>query len=79
MIHLLRPNSQTGRKLSKNLKNISSLSHLDAMDQIVGKNRDIGEMLRKGYAEQKAENWQMLTAILSSIRFLGRQGLALRG
>ena len=34
------------------------------MDQVVGKNRDVGEMLRKGYAEQKAENRKILTAIV---------------
>ena len=60
-------------------KHQSSLSHRDAMDQVVGNKKDVGEMLRKGYAEQKAENRQMLQAILSSIRYLGRQGLALRG
>ena len=80
MIHSLRLGSQIGKKaLERFEKHQSSLSHRDAMDQVVGKNRDVGEMLRKGYAEQKAENRKMLTAILSSIRFLGRQGLALRG
>ena len=60
------------------MRSIRALSHRDAMDQVAGKNRDVGEMLRKRYAEQKAENRQMLRAILSSVRFLGRQGLALR-
>lgn len=36
-------------------------------------------MLRSAHAQQKAENRKMLMIILSSIRFLGRQGLALRG
>ena len=67
------------KALEKFEKHQSSLSHRDAIDQVVYKNRDVGEMLRKGYAEQKAENWQMLRSILSSIRYLGRQGLALRG
>ena len=36
-------------------------------------------MLSSAYAQQKAENREMLRVILSSIRFLARQGLALRG
>ena len=36
-------------------------------------------MLSSAHAQQKAENREMLKIILSSIRFLGRQGLALRG
>ncbi len=31
------------------------------------------------HAQQKAESREMLRIILSSIRFLGRQGIALRG
>ncbi len=41
--------------------------------------KDVGEMLCTSHAEQKAENREMLKVILSSIRYLGRQGLALRG
>ena len=36
-------------------------------------------MLSSTHAKRKAENRDMLKIILSSIRFLGRQGLALRG
>lgn len=43
------------------------------------RNKDVGEILKKGYAEEKAENRRMLLIILTSIRFLGRQGLAFRG
>ena len=49
------------------------------MDHIVGKNRDVHEIQKMGYAEQKEKNRQMLRAILSSICFPGRQGLALCG
>lgn len=49
------------------------------MDQVAGTSKNVGEMVRKGYAEEKAENRKMLQIILSSIRYLGRQGLALRG
>ena len=36
-------------------------------------------MLSTSYASQKDENRKMLLVILSSVRFLGRKGLALRG
>ena len=41
--------------------------------------RDVGDVLSSIHTQQKAENREMLKIILSSIRFLGRQGLALRG
>jgi len=41
--------------------------------------RDVGELLSEAHAQQKAENREMLQVILSTIRYLGRQGLALRG
>ena len=41
--------------------------------------RDIGEQLSQQHAAQKLKNRQALYQILSSIRFLGRQGLAIRG
>jgi hypothetical protein len=41
--------------------------------------RDIGEQLSQQHAAQKLKNRQALYQILSLIRFLGRQGLAVRG
>ena len=41
--------------------------------------RDVGDMLSSIHAQQKAESREMLKIIFSSICFLGRQGLALRG
>ncbi len=41
--------------------------------------KNVGEMVQKGYAEQKAENRQILLTIFNCVRYLGRQGLALRG
>ena len=41
--------------------------------------RDIGEQLSQQHAAQKMKNRQALYQILSSIKFLSRQGLALRG
>ena len=40
---------------------------------------DIGEMLSKQYATEKRANREYLLKILSSVRFLARQGLPLRG
>ena len=41
--------------------------------------RDIGEQLSHQHAAQKVNNRQALLQIVSSIRFLSRQGLAMRG
>lgn len=41
--------------------------------------RDIGESCSAAHAIQKSENRSMLLKILQNVRFLGRQGLALRG
>ena len=41
--------------------------------------RDIGEQLYQQHAAQKLKNRQALYQILSSIKFLSRQGLAMRG
>ena len=40
---------------------------------------DVGDMLSKQAATQKEQNRQYLLKVLSSIRFLARQGLPLRG
>ncbi|KAI6656107.1 Zinc finger MYM-type protein 1-like [Oopsacas minuta] len=67
------------KALTKFDKHQNSLSHRDAIDQVMCRNKDVGEILRKGYAEEKAENRRMLQIIITSKRYLGRQGLALRG
>lgn len=53
-------------------------SHHEAVDlevKIPSTTKDVGEMLSASYASQKKENKRMLSMTLSSIRFLGRQGL----
>ena len=60
------------KALEKFAKHQSSLSHRDAMDLVVGKNRDVSEMLRVACADERAENRRMLQIILSSIHYLGR-------
>ena len=41
--------------------------------------KDIGEQLSQQHAKEKESNRKMLLKILSSIKYLARQGLALRG
>ena len=40
---------------------------------------DVGEMLSSEHTRQKAENRECLLKILSNLRFLCRQGCAIRG
>ena len=40
---------------------------------------DIGELLSEAHSKEKRDNRECLLKILSSVRFLARQGLALRG
>ena len=54
-------------------------AHREAVQMLVSKTRDVGEMLCDSYALEKVENKKMLSVIIGTIRFLGRQGLALRG
>ena len=59
-----------------------SACHHQAVEVIVtlpSTTRDIGELLSQQHAAQKLKNRQALYQILSSIKFLGRQGLAIRG
>ena len=59
-----------------------SASHREAVKVIVtlpSTTRDIVEQLSQQHAAQKLKNRQALYQILSLIRFLGRQGLAVRG
>ena len=41
--------------------------------------KDIGELSSQKHADQKAKNRQLFLQILSSLKFLARQGLPLRG
>lgn len=41
--------------------------------------RDIGEQLSSEHASQKVKNREALVQIMSSVRYLCRQGLAMRG
>lgn len=67
------------RALEKFQKHQLSHSHQQAVDFVTCANKDVGEMVLNGYAEEKVENRKILFIIFSSVRFLARQGLALRG
>lgn len=41
--------------------------------------RDIGEMLSSAHAQEKATNRHCLLKVMSTLRFLARQGCAIRG
>ena len=51
---------------------------VDVMITIPSTTRDIGEQLSQIHRQEKATNRRMFLKILSSIRYLARQGLALR-
>jgi hypothetical protein len=63
-------------------KHENTISHREAVQMLIvtipQTTRDVGDMLSDSHAAAKAENRKMLEVIISSIRFLGRQGLALR-
>ena len=56
--------------------------HREAIEKVVTLpkvTKDVGEMLSKAHTKKKEDNRECLLTILSSIRFLARQGIALRG
>ena len=70
------------KALLKFEKHHNSVCHKKAVECVINipkTHADVGEMLSLTHAHQKAVNRQMLKIILSSIRYLARQGLALRG
>ena len=60
-----------------------SKSHINAVEVMMvthsNTTLDIGRMLSANYEEERKVNREMLLLILKNIRFLGRQGLSLRG
>ena len=53
--------------------------HLDAVQAISRVFNDVGSMLSQAHSEEKEKNGRMLMLIIQSLKFLGRQGIALRG
>ncbi|XP_052275994.1 uncharacterized protein LOC127875176 [Dreissena polymorpha] len=63
-------------------KHDGSECHKETVERLVtltATTRDVGETLSAGHAKEKADNRKQLLQILRSIRFLARQGIALRG
>ncbi|XP_062517927.1 zinc finger MYM-type protein 1-like [Corticium candelabrum] len=61
---------------------VKSACHREAVEVLVtlsATTRDVGEHVSHEHAVQKVNNQQALLQVLSSVRFLGRQGLAFRG
>ena len=59
-----------------------SKCHQDAVQLMIVRPRtvrDIGETLSSAHAQNKAESRRVLLKILQNVKFLGRQGIALRG
>ena len=57
-------------------------AHRDSVDKVITlpkTTKDIGETLSTKHSENKNDNRECLIKILSSLRFLGRQGLPIRG
>ena len=56
--------------------------HREAIEKVVTLpkvTKDVGEMLSKANTKEKEDDRECLLTILSTIRFLARQGIALRG
>ena len=70
------------KAISKFNKHAQSANHRHAVDMAVMASKpsmDVGEKLSTALSEERAKSRNVLYAILSTIRFLARQGLPLRG
>ena len=73
-------NSKDG--MAKFKKHQQSECHKEAVERhitLAQQTKDIGDTLSTSYSNEKKNNRQQLLTILRNIRFLARQGLALRG
>ena len=63
-------------------KHDQSASHRNAVSMVLAASKtsmDVGLQMSKDYKEKQAQNRKCLLAIVSTVRFLARQGLPLRG
>ena len=63
------------------MKHIISKTHCEVVELVITlpeMTEDIGEQLSTAHEEEKRNTHEMLRVILSSVRFLAKQGLALR-
>ena len=66
-------------RFNKHEKSASHHQAVDLIERIPKSTANIGNMISTEYAKQKSHNRALLQIIISSIRFLSRQGIALRG
>ena len=66
---------------SKFEKHQASVSHRQSIDALDTREttKDVGELIHAGLLKKRAESRQASMAIISNVRYLARQGLALRG
>lgn len=66
---------------SKFEKHQASVSHRQSIDALDTREttKDVGELIHAGLSKKRAESRQASMAIISNVRYLARQGLALRG
>ena len=58
------------------------MCHKEAVEKLLklpASTRDVGELLSSAHAQEKAVNRHCLLKIISTLRFLARQGCAIRG
>lgn len=69
------------KAIEKFNKHERTISHHQAVELVesIPNTKNVGEMLSSSHAQQKIENRVMLRMILTSVRYLARQGLAFRG
>ena len=70
------------KAIDRFVKHEKSASHCHAVSMVIAASKecmDVGSKLSRAYEEKRAQNRKCLLAIISTVRFLARQGLALRG
>ena len=70
------------KAIDRFVKHEKSASHCHAVSMVIAASKecmDVGSKLSRAYEEKRAQNRKCLLAIISTVLFLARQGLALRG
>ena len=77
--HQRRPPGMHFQELEKHEASQCHKEANEAINLLPKQVGDIGELLSKKHSDQKAENREVFLRIFQNLRFLTRQGLALRG
>lgn len=67
------------RCFHKHELNVTHKSAVEYMVTLPATTSDVGDLLSSSYASQKQANREYLLKLIQNVRFLARQGLALRG